>query len=95
MLKDELEASQPKILPKQILQQPQPWIEHQKDVDQQDQRMNQEDQQIEQYQPLQSKDMDWHSNMWKIGRALNKEIIRQIREEHFVHKWNTPDTTLD
>ena len=35
--------------------------------------MNQEDQQIEQYWPLQSKDMDQYSNMWKMEQALNRE----------------------
>ena len=48
--------------------------------------MNQEDQQIEQYQPLQSKDIDWYSNMWKIGWALNEEVIGQIRKEYFIYK---------
>ena len=95
MLKDELEASQPEILPKQILQQPQPQLEHQKDADQQDQKMNQEDQQIERYRPPRSKDMDRRSNMWKMGRALNEKMIGQTREEHFIHEQNTPDATLD
>ena len=94
-LKDELEANQPKILPKQILQWPQPWLKHQKDTDWQDQKMNQEDQQIEQYQPPQSEDMDWCSNMCKMGRALNEETIEQIGREHFIHEWNTPDAILD
>ena len=94
-LKDELEASQPKILPKQILQQPWCQIEHQKDADRQNQKMNQEDQQIEQYQPPQSEDMDRHSNIWKMGRALNEETRGQTREKHFIHEQNTPDMTLD
>ena len=85
-LKDELEASQPEILPKQILQRPRPRLEHQKDADRRDQKMNQEDQQIERYQPPRSEDMDRRSNMWKMGRALNEGTIRQTREEHFIHE---------
>ena len=48
--------------------------------------MNQEDQQIEQYWPSWSEDMDQHSNIWKMGRALNKEIIGQMGREHFIHE---------
>ena len=94
-LKDELEASQPEILPKQILQRPRPRLEHQKDADRRDQKMNQEDQQIERYRPPRSEDMDRRSNMWKMGRALNEKMIGQTREEHSVHERNTPDATLD
>ena len=72
-LKDELEASQPKILPRQILQRPRPRLEHQKDADRRDQKMNQEDQRIERYRPPRSEDMDRRSNMWKMERALNRE----------------------
>ena len=57
--------------------------------------MNQEDQWIKQYRPLWSEDMDQRSNMWKMGRVLNEGTIGQTREEHFIHEWNTPDTTLD
>ena len=57
-LKEELEATQPKLLPKQILWQPCPQPEHQKDAEQQDQKMNEEDQRTAQYQPLRNEDMD-------------------------------------
>ena len=39
--------------------------------------------------------MDQHSNMWKMGRALNEETIGQTGREYFIHKQNTPDVTLD
>ena len=92
-LKDELEASQPKILPKQILQRPQPQIEHQKDADRQDQKMNQEDQRIERYRPPRNEDMDRHSNMWKMERALNEE--QQMRRKSFVHEQNIHGASSD
>ena len=70
-LKDELESSQPKMLPKLILQRPQPRLEHQKDADRRDQKMSQEDQQTERYRPPRNEDMDRRSNMWKMERALD------------------------
>ena len=50
---------------------------------------------IEWYWPLQSEDIDYHSNIWKIRRALNEETIGQTREKYFIHEQNTPDMTLD
>ena len=71
ILKEELEAMQLKLLPKQILWQLCPQPEHQKDVEQWDQKMNEEDQRTAWYQPLRNEDMDWCSNMWKMEQALS------------------------
>ena len=72
-LKEELEAEQPKLLPKQILQRPRPQPEHQKDVERRDRKMNREDQQTERYRPPRNEDMDRHSNRQKMMRALDNQ----------------------
>ena len=70
-LKEELEATQPKLLPKQILWRPRPQPEHQKDAERRDRKMNEEDQRTARYRPPRNEDMDRRSNMWKMERALS------------------------